>query len=92
LALPIPHPPAITRLWRGPKAPHGVYVTAVIIKRLGEREITVLIDRVTRNKLLPENIRHDIIDRTDGIPLFIEEMTSAVLEAASEGGWEMEGP
>jgi predicted ATPase len=33
----------------------------------------------------PTNIRHDIIERTDGIPLFIEEMTKAVLEAEGEG-------
>jgi hypothetical protein len=44
-----------------------------------------MIDRVVGNKLLPTNIRHDIIERTDGIPLFVEEMTKAVLEAESEG-------
>ena len=44
-----------------------------------------MIDRVTGNKALPENIRQDIIERTDGVPLFVEEMTKAVLEAESEG-------
>ena len=34
---------------------------------------------------MPANIRQDIVERTDGIPLFIEEMTKAVLEAESEG-------
>ena len=43
-----------------------------------------MIDRVVGNKLLPANIRQDIIERTDGIPLFAEEMTKAVLEAGSE--------
>ena len=43
-----------------------------------------MIDRVVGNKLLPANFRHDIIERTDGIPLFVEEMTKAVLEAGSE--------
>ena len=33
----------------------------------------------------PANVRQDIIERTDGIPLFVEEMTKAVLEAESEG-------
>ena len=33
----------------------------------------------------PASIRQDIIERTDGIPLFVEEMTKAVLEAESEG-------
>jgi predicted ATPase len=43
-----------------------------------------MIDRVVGNKLLPATIRQDIIERTDGIPLFVEEMTRAVLEAGSE--------
>jgi predicted ATPase len=38
-------------------------------------------DRVTGNKSLPEKLKQDIIERTDGIPLFVEEMTKAVLEA-----------
>ena len=57
------------------------YVTALTLNRLGEREIAAMIDRVTGNKPLPESIRQDIIERTDGIPLFVEEMTKAVLEA-----------
>jgi predicted ATPase len=44
-----------------------------------------LFDGVVGNKPLPANIRQDIIERTDGIPLFVEEMTKAVLEAESEG-------
>ena len=61
------------------------HVTALTLNRLGEREIAAMIDRVTGNKPLPESIRQDIIERTDGIPLFVEEMTKAVLEAESEG-------
>ena len=61
------------------------YVTALTINRLAQRDIEVMIDRVVGNKSLPANIRHDIIERTDGIPLFVEEMTKAVLEAESEG-------
>ena len=38
--------------------------------------------------MLPASIRQDIIERTDGIPLFVEEMTKAVLEAESEGAAE----
>ena len=55
------------------------------LNRLGEREIAAMIDRVTGNKPLPASIRQDIIERTDGIPLFVEEMTKAVLEARGEG-------
>ncbi len=60
------------------------YVTALRLNRLGQREIAAIIDGVAGNKLLPASIRQDIIERTDGIPLFIEETTKAVLEAASE--------
>ena len=64
------------------------HVTALTLNRLGEREIDAMIDRVTGNKLLPASIRQDIIERTDGIPLFVEEMTKAVLEAESQGAAE----
>ena len=58
----------------------GFYVTALNLNRLGEREIAEMIGRVTGNKALPEGIKQDIIARTDGIPLFVEEMTKAVLK------------
>jgi predicted ATPase len=61
------------------------YVTALTINRLGQRDIDAMIDRIIGNKLLPSNIRRDIIERTDGIPLFVEEMTKAVLEMEGEG-------
>jgi predicted ATPase len=60
------------------------YVAALTLNRLGEREIAAIIDRVTSNKALLESTRRDIIKRTDGIPLFVEEMTKAVLEAEGE--------
>ena len=44
-----------------------------------------IIERLVGNKQLPATIRQDIIERTDGIPLFVEEMTKAVLEAEGEG-------
>ena len=64
------------------------YVTALTINRLGERDIRAMIDGVVGNKLLPANTQQDIIERADGIPLFVEEMTKAVLEAESEGAAE----
>ena len=61
------------------------HVTALTINRLTQRDVVAMIDRVVGNKLIPATIRQDIIERTDGIPLFVEEMTKAVLEAESEG-------
>jgi predicted ATPase len=60
------------------------HVTALTLNRLPRREIDAMIDGVVGNKPLPASIRQDIIERTDGIPLFVEEMTKAVLEAESE--------
>jgi class 3 adenylate cyclase len=60
------------------------YVAAVTLNRLAQRDIETVIDNVVGNKLIPASIRQDIIERTDGIPLFVEEMTKAVLEAGSE--------
>jgi class 3 adenylate cyclase len=61
------------------------YVTAMTLNRLDEPETAALIDSITGNKLLSPSVRRDIIERTDGIPLFVEEMTKAVLEAETEG-------
>ena len=69
--------------WTG--QPH---VTTLILNRLGQRDISTMIDRVTGTKPLLASIRQDIIERTDGIPLFIEEMTKAVLEASGQEGAE----
>ena len=60
------------------------YVTALTVNRLAQGDIEAMIDGVVGNKLIPATIRQDIIERTDGIPLFVEEMTKTVLEAGSE--------
>jgi hypothetical protein len=49
------------------------------------RDITAIIDRLVGDKKLPTDVMAEIVERTDGIPLFVEEMTNAVLEADSEG-------
>jgi class 3 adenylate cyclase/predicted ATPase len=76
----ITHRPEFEPPWSG-----RPYVTTLTLNRLAQREIATLIERVTGNNPLPANIRQDIIERTDGIPLFVEEMTKAVLEAEGEG-------
>jgi class 3 adenylate cyclase/predicted ATPase len=60
------------------------HVMALTLNRLAQSDIDAMIDSVVGNKLLPASIRQDIIERTDGIPLFVEEMTKAVLEAGGE--------
>jgi hypothetical protein len=60
------------------------HVTTLTINRLTKRDVDAMIDRVVGNHLLSATIRQDIIERSDGIPLFAEEMTKAVLEEESE--------
>ena len=61
------------------------HVTSLALNRLGEREAAAIIARIVGNKDLPADVTAEIVERTDGIPLFVEEMTKAVLEAESEG-------
>src|SRR5437870_1115772 len=63
--------------WRG---------TALTLNRLARRDVDALIDRVIGETRLTADIRQDILERADGIPLFVEEMTKAVMEAEGEGG------
>src|SRR5271169_7184520 len=60
------------------------HVTALTVNRLGQHEIAAMIDSVSGNKSLPPSVRQDIIERTDGIPLFVEQITKAVLEAGGQ--------
>ena len=60
------------------------HVTSLALNRLGEREATAIIARLVGNKALPADVTAEIVERTDGIPLFVEEMTKAVLEAENE--------
>jgi predicted ATPase len=60
------------------------------------RELGVsLVQRITGSKPLPAEVLDRILARADGIPLFVEELTKAVLEAGflreTEQGYEFEG-
>jgi class 3 adenylate cyclase len=59
------------------------HVTALTINRLAERDIDAMIDGVLGNSLIPADIRQDIIVRTDGIPLFVEEVGMAAFMGIS---------
>jgi class 3 adenylate cyclase/predicted ATPase len=61
------------------------HVMSLTLNRLGEREAAAIIARLAGDKALPADVLAEIVERTDGIPLFVEEMTKAVLEAESEG-------
>jgi predicted ATPase len=56
-------------------------VTVLALNRLDRRDRTVLIDQITGGKALPDQVVGQIVDRTDGVPLFVEELTKSVLES-----------
>jgi class 3 adenylate cyclase/tetratricopeptide (TPR) repeat protein len=58
-------------------------VTLLSLSRLPPRQRAEMITRVTGGKMLPKDITDQIIDRTDGVPLFIEELTKAVVESGT---------
>jgi class 3 adenylate cyclase/tetratricopeptide (TPR) repeat protein len=68
--------PEFTPPWIG--RPH---VTLRALNRLAPRQRAEMIAGVTGGKALPEEIAAQIIDRTDGVPLFVEELTKAVVES-----------
>src|SRR5262249_35619000 len=68
--------PEFTPPWIG--RPH---VTSLGLNRLAPRQRAEMIAGVTGGKALPREIADQIIDRTDGVPLFVEELTKAVVES-----------
>jgi predicted ATPase len=72
------------------------HVTMLTLNRLPPRERAQMISGVIRGKSLPKEIANQIIERTDGIPLFVEELTKAVIESGVvvEAGdhYEVAGP
>jgi predicted ATPase len=54
-------------------------VTLISLNRLPRRLRAEMIAHITGGKALPEEIADQITDRTDGVPLFIEELTKALV-------------
>ena len=69
------HPP-----WVG--QPHVAMMT---LGRLDQGDVSALIETIAGNKAMPPEIVNEIVERTDGVPLFVEELTKAVVEAGVHG-------
>jgi class 3 adenylate cyclase/predicted ATPase len=61
------------------------YVASLALNRLGERDGGALVIKLAGNAALTPDIVAEIVERTDGVPLFVEELTKAVLESAGQG-------
>jgi class 3 adenylate cyclase len=78
-----------------PPWPTHPHITTIPLPPLGRRDGTALVERVTGGKTLPREVMEEILARTDGVPLFIEELTKTVLEAGvlreGDESYELEG-
>ncbi|HTN49006.1 MAG TPA: AAA family ATPase [Burkholderiaceae bacterium] len=79
--LVVTHRPDYEAPWLG--QPH---VTALLLNRLGPRESGVLVQQVAEGREVAPALVQQIVSQTDGIPLFVEEVTKAVLEARAANG------
>jgi class 3 adenylate cyclase/predicted ATPase len=62
-------------------------VTVIALNRLGRNEGARLVHRLAGNLgALPPDVVDEIVERTDGVPLFVEELTKAVIEAGADRG------
>jgi class 3 adenylate cyclase/predicted ATPase len=59
------------------------YVTSLALNRLGDRDGEALVRGLAEGAALSPSIVAEIVERADGVPLFAEELTKAVLESAN---------
>jgi class 3 adenylate cyclase/tetratricopeptide (TPR) repeat protein len=87
----VTHRPEFAPPWIG-----QVAVTTIVLSRLGGREAAALAGNIAGGKRLPEDILDRIIERADGIPLFIEELTKSLIDGGmlreDAGGYALVGP
>src|SRR5215831_2463199 len=71
-------------------------VGALTLGRLDRSEVESIVAQVTGGRMLPAEVMEQIVAKTDGNPLFVEELTKTVLEAGilveEGGGYRLDGP
>ncbi len=71
-------------------------VTRLALNRLGREQVTAIVGKLAGGKVLPGEVLDEIADKTDGVPLFVEELTKAVLESGelkeTDVAFELTGP
>jgi predicted ATPase len=61
------------------------HVTSLALNRLGKRDGETLVQNLVGDAELTPDVVAEIVEHTDGVPLFVEELTKAVLEGARRG-------
>jgi Predicted ATPase len=55
------------------------HLTQIMLSRLTRKQVEVMVEKITEGKSLPAEVVRQIVAKTDGIPLFVEELTKMVL-------------
>jgi len=58
-----------------------LHITTFNLNRFSRSLANAMVERVARGKALPDEVRDQIVEKTDGVPLFVEELTKTVLES-----------
>jgi class 3 adenylate cyclase/tetratricopeptide (TPR) repeat protein len=78
-----------------PSWTHRSYLTEVSITRLSQPQVERIVERVAGGKTFPDQVMQQIVEKTDGVPLFVEEITKSLLESgqlrAIDGHYELTG-
>jgi class 3 adenylate cyclase/tetratricopeptide (TPR) repeat protein len=63
--------------------PWGVhsYLSQLTLSRMGRAHVEAMVEKVTGGKALPTDVIQQIVSKTDGVPLFVEELTKSVVES-----------
>src|SRR5712664_2257152 len=74
---------------------HRSYLTVITVNRLSHAQVEQIVNRITDGKTFPAEVLQQILTKTDGVPLFVEELTKAILESgqlkALDGRYEFTG-
>ncbi|MGE0825588.1 MAG: adenylate/guanylate cyclase domain-containing protein [Candidatus Binatia bacterium] len=62
------------------------HLTQLTLNRLGKRYVETMIEKVAEGKTLPVEVVEQIRSKTDGVPLFVEELTKSVIESTTSVG------
>src|SRR6516164_9842966 len=74
---------------------HRSYLTEITVNRLSPAQVEQIVAGVTEGNTFPAEVLAQIVEKTDGVPLFVEEMTKAILESGQlktrDGRYEFTG-
>ena len=61
------------------------HLTQLTLSRLARRQVEVMVEKVTGGKTLSVEVVQQLVTKTDGVPLFVEELTKMVIESGLDG-------